>query len=505
MRKLYLLYKKLKRIDWEKGSGTIMIYICMMWLIVLSAILFTEYYNAFSHVGKSQLYADLVADGSVFMGNNGWGLDEKKATKAKNALVKYNKDSFKDTKITIKYTNTDKNGKAIKGKVSGKNKNNTVNATADLKTKTLTIKQTIAKTKTASSHITYSGGLRIVLEAYKHTYEYSKSGQTHYVWGGGHGIPNNSNAWENNADCSGFVSGVFRKCGYMIDSSACTGNLESTGTTVARSYSELYANARPGDIILIWRGGDNADGSSQHVVIYAGEYNGKHYAIDCRGDEKNSSYNPGKGASKGAHIGVLEQGASRIQVQRIVNTEAKAEKVPEYRVAGLSKDESVIYSMMKEFGLSDVSIAGFMGNFKWESGCNPIMVQHHSGDLAFCRMYAKKIQDAVHKKTGGFTKSDFVYGNVGPGYGLAQWTYYSRKAGLWNYASRMGSDVTDIRVQVSFALYEASTNYGLSAYKRISSPTEAAQYVFDVFEGAGDPSGPNRRTYAAEYYRKFGH
>ena len=160
--------------------------------------------------------------------------------------------------------------------------------------------------------------MKVVLEAYKHSYEYNPTSQTWYIWGGGHGSDDNS--WENNADCSGFVSGVFRKCGYYIPSWACTWDMEGMGKLVGQGGIEALDNARPGDIILIWWSGS---GASDHVAIYAGKKNGVHYMIHSRGGSANTWLNPGRGLAQGVHITRGPYTAARIMVRRIVDTSAK--------------------------------------------------------------------------------------------------------------------------------------------------------------------------------------
>ena len=47
-----------------------MYYIALMWLIVLASVLFTAYFKSYSSIGKSQMYADLIADGTAY--GSGW-------------------------------------------------------------------------------------------------------------------------------------------------------------------------------------------------------------------------------------------------------------------------------------------------------------------------------------------------------------------------------------------------------------------------------------------------
>ena len=340
-----------------------MYYIAMMWLIVLSTVLFAEYFHANSSIGKTQMYADLLADGSAFVGNNGWGLEEKKATKAYNKLISYNEKNFKDCKPgKLTFSNTDSKGakasydSTLKGE---KNKNNTTNVTVQLKTKTLTTKSRLERTKKASTRITYSGGLRVVLEAYKHSYTYNPASQTAYTWGGGHGIASNSLAWEQSADCSGFVSGVFRKCGYYITSDACTWDLEGTGKLVSS-----LDKARPGDIILFWYG----PGTSQHVAIYAGKKNGIPYIIHSRGNENDSM---ARGPGKGVDITPLSYvGYSKMMIRRIVNTSSDPYEIQLKQLMsyGLSRYEAVGIEGLRSAGYSNTAIAAAMANWNYESG-----------------------------------------------------------------------------------------------------------------------------------------
>ena len=494
-------------IDWKKGSGTAMYYMAMMWLIVLATLLFAEYFHTNSSIGKTQMFADILADGSAFIGNNGWGLEESEAKAAYTKLTSLNKNNFKDCEVgTIKFTNTDSNGK-VQGYDSSlkdqKNKNNTTNATVKLKTKTLFTNSTLARTKTSSTRITYSGGLKIVLEAYKHSYEYNPASQTWYVWGGGHG--GDDLAWENYADCSGFVSGVFRKCGYYIPSYSCTWDLEGCGTLVGTGISALD-KARPGDIILIWWSGS---GTSDHVAIYAGKKNGIHYMIHARGGSANSTIElAGKGATKGVHITQAAYSAANIMVRRIVNTEASAEDVQMKTLinGGLTRDEAVVAEGLKSAGYNNAQIAGVMGNLYQESQINPIASEAYENGLLGMseETYAKKIRNGeIGMET--WLQMGWKY----TGYGLVQWSYTSddheRKAGLWNYAKQLGSNVTDVYVQTMYMIKEMtdgsqSAFYDDAYFRTLTSSRDAAEYFCTEFERPEVPHMGTRMSMAKKYY-----
>ena len=83
-------------------------------------------------------------------------------------------------------------------------------------------------------------------------------------------------------------------------------------------------------------------------------------------------------------------------------------------------NERLIWDKLLAAGLTPAGAAGLMGNLKAESGLNP-----------------KNLQNSFEKKLG-MSDADYTaavdcgaYGSFvtdGAGYGLAQWTYSSRKA-----------------------------------------------------------------------------
>lgn len=88
---------------------------------------------------------------------------------------------------------------------------------------------------------------------------------------------------------------------------------------------------------------------------------------------------------------------------------------------------------------------------------------------------------------GGFAPSPVA----GKGYGLAQWTTYSRQAGLEALAQKMGLPVSDARVQYAFILQEINANPSLKAQLNSAvSPASAAQIAALQYE-APQPSTAN--------------
>ena len=133
-------------------------------------------------------------------------------------------------------------------------------------------------------------------------------GVTRYIWGAGRDSPT---SWQEYADCSAFVHGVFAHFGYEIGYD--TYAMEQAGTLVSGGLE----NAMPGDIILFYSGSISA-GMSSHVGIYAGD--GK--MIHCSGGRSNiSPETAGQGVCWGSPV----SDGRPFQIRRILTwTESEA-------------------------------------------------------------------------------------------------------------------------------------------------------------------------------------
>ena len=94
------------------------------------------------------------------------------------------------------------------------------------------------------------------------------------------------------------------------------------------------------------------------------------------------------------------------------------------------------------------------------------------------------------------------------GYGLAQWTYWSRKDALLASCKAAGASVGDMDAQLNFLLKELSVGYSglLSTLKSASSVREASNAVLLQFErpaNQGQSVQEKRASYGQAYYDKF--
>ena len=112
--------------------------------------------------------------------------------------------------------------------------------------------------------------------------------------------------------------------------------------------------------------------------------------------------------------------------------------------------KKTIWEYLKAKGFSDVAVAAIMGNMEAESNCVSCRLQ---GD--FSTDYQKSREYTALVDKGEISREQFVYnGPGGGGYGLCQWTYWSRKAGLYDLAKSQGVSIGDEFIQVEWLVRE---------------------------------------------------
>ena len=162
--------------------------------------------------------------------------------------------------------------------------------------------------------------------------------------------------------------------------------------------------------------------------------------------------------------------------------------------------ESDIFEFFKALGLSDYGVAGLMGNLQAESGLKSTNLQNS---------YEKTLGMDDLTYTAAVDSS--AYGNFitdKAGYGLAQWTFWSRKQALLEFAIVRGKSIGDCRMQCEFLMKELTENYAsvLSILKRAKSVKEASDAVLLQFEKPRDQSDAVKKTradYGQKIYNKY--
>lgn len=143
---------------------------------------------------------------------------------------------------------------------------------------------------------------------------------------------------------------------------------------------------------------------------------------------------------------------------------------------------SNIYQKLKAAIGNDYGVFGLMGNLMAESGLKANNLQNS---------YNKKLNISDEDYTvvvdeGAYP--DFVTDKAG--YGLAQWTYWSRKQKLLQYAQAYGCSIGDESMQVDFMIGELMASYPsvLNVLKTATSIREASDCVLTQYERPADQS-----------------
>lgn len=163
-------------------------------------------------------------------------------------------------------------------------------------------------------------------------------------------------------------------------------------------------------------------------------------------------------------------------------------------------NEQKIWNYFKSKGLNNYGIAGIMGNLYAESGLMPNNLQNTGN---------KKLgmtDDEYVKAVDYGTYTNFVKDSQG--FGIAQWTYWSRKQNLYNYAKSKSKSIGDLEMQLDFLYSELSSGYSsvLATLKSATSVLQASNAVLLNFERPADQSTSvqnKRASYGQSYYDKF--
>ena len=131
-------------------------------------------------------------------------------------------------------------------------------------------------------------------------------------------------------------------------------------------------------------------------------------------------------------------------------------------------------------GLTPEGAAGLMGNLQAESGLKSTNLQN---------TYNKSLGMTDEEYTMAVDTGVWDFVNDKAGYGLAQWTYWSRKESLLNYAKSKGVSIGDEKMQLEFMVKE------LKGYKQVwkvltttNSIREASDIVLIQYEAPADQS-----------------
>lgn len=143
--------------------------------------------------------------------------------------------------------------------------------------------------------------------------------------------------------------------------------------------------------------------------------------------------------------------------------------------------KKMIYLALKAEGCSDAGIGGLLGNVEAESAYSSKNLQ---------QSYEKKLgytDDSYTDAVDSGAYNNFVKDSAG--YGLCQWTYWSRKQAMLDYHRKQDASIGDTETQIQWMITE------LKGYKTVwaklltaTSVLDAATVVLKQFEKPADQS-----------------
>ena len=128
-----------------------------------------------------------------------------------------------------------------------------------------------------------------------------------------------------------------------------------------------------------------------------------------------------------------------------------------------------IWKYLKAQGMTDAGVAGLMGNIYAESGLNPKSLQNS---------YEKRLgyTDATYTAAvDNGTYNNFVRDSAG--YGLCQWTYWTRKQALYAFCKAAGASIGDLDAQLRFLMKELRERFK-SVLRVLMTTTQAINFSF---------------------------
>lgn len=163
-------------------------------------------------------------------------------------------------------------------------------------------------------------------------------------------------------------------------------------------------------------------------------------------------------------------------------------------------NETKIWTFLQSKIGNAYGTAGLMGNLYAESGLNPQNLENY---------YEKKLGYTDSTYTSAVDNGKYTnFARDSAGYGIAQWTYHTRKAALLAYAKSRGVSIGNLDMQLDFLWKELTESYPgvVSALKTAKSVRAASDVVMCKFENPADQSETakaNRAKYGQMFYDKY--
>lgn len=164
-----------------------------------------------------------------------------------------------------------------------------------------------------------------------------------------------------------------------------------------------------------------------------------------------------------------------------------------------SMTEKQIWDYLLSIFNNEFGVAAIMGNLYAESGLLPNNMQNsYESILGYTdKTYTESVDNGTY--------TNFV--NDAVGYGLAQWTYWSRKKALYNYAKSNNKSIGDPRMQLEFMISEMAGYSGLvDVIRNATNIRQPSDFILVNYERPANQSESvkiSRANFGQNYYNKY--
>ena len=161
-------------------------------------------------------------------------------------------------------------------------------------------------------------------------------------------------------------------------------------------------------------------------------------------------------------------------------------------------NEKRVWDFLIGKGLSEIATAGVMGNIRCESNFIPTNLQNSCESKL-------GVDDMTYTAQVDAGTRNFI---DSCGYGLCQWTYYSRKQQILDFARQQHKSIGDLAMQMEFMWIEMTAKKSMMAALKAADSVRAASDVFLLqFEKPAKKDDPsvqkNRASYGEGYFEKY--
>lgn len=174
--------------------------------------------------------------------------------------------------------------------------------------------------------------------------------------------------------------------------------------------------------------------------------------------------------------------------------------VPAAPNTGSQTNESRVWNLLLKEIKNPIGVAAMMGNLYCESNLKSINMEDQ---------YQSKIgydDETYTAAVDNGTYTNFIHDAVG--YGLAQWTWHTRKEALLNFAKERKVSIGDMEMQCAFLCHELRTNFGwiwenLQSTNDLKSSSDLVLHKFEAPANQSDEIENIRYGHGVNYYEMF--